>query len=186
MYKKRDTFLPYAIPLIDENDINEVVDTLKSGWVAKGPKTMEFEKRFAAYVGAKHAIAMNSATAALYIALIAAGIKPGDEVITTSMTFAATVNTIVHMGAIPVFVDIDPETGCIDADKIEEKITKKTKAIVPVHYTGHACDMDKIRTIAEKYNLFVSEDAAHAVETFYKGDLIGKKRRLCLLQFLCN
>ena len=175
MYKKRDTFLPYAIPLIDENDINEVVDTLKSGWVAKGPKTMEFEKRFAAYVGAKHAIAMNSATAALYIALIAAGIKPGDEVITTSMTFAATVNTIVHMGAIPVFVDIDPEIGCIDADKIEEKITKKTKAIVPVHYTGHACDMDKIRTIAEKYNLFVSEDAAHAVETFYKGDLIGKK-----------
>lgn len=175
MYKKRDNFLPYAIPLIDENDINEVVDTLKSGWVAKGPKTMEFEKRFAAYVGAKHAIAMNSATAALHIALIAGGIKPGDEVITTSMTFAATVNTIVHMGAIPVFVDIDPETGCIDADKIEEKITERTRAIVPVHYTGHACDMDKIRTIADKYNLFVSEDAAHAVETFYKGDLIGKK-----------
>lgn len=175
MYKKREKFLPYAIPLIDENDINEVVDTLKSGWVAKGPKTMEFEKRFAAYVGAKHAIAMNSATAALHIALIAGGIKPGDEVITTSMTFAATVNTIVHMGAIPVFVDIDPETGCIDADGIEEKITEKTRAIVPVHYTGHACDMDKIRAIADEYNLFVSEDAAHAVETFYKGDLIGKK-----------
>lgn len=175
MYKKRDTFLPYAIPLIDENDISEVVDTLKSGWVAKGPKTMEFEKRFAAYVGARHAIAMNSATAALHIALIAAGIKAGDEVITTSMTFAATVNTIVHVGAVPVFVDIDLETGCIDADKIEEKITEKTKAIVPVHYTGHACDMDKIRAIADKYNLFVSEDAAHAIETYYKGELIGKK-----------
>ncbi len=175
MYKKRNTFLPYAIPLIDENDINEVVNTLKSGWVAKGPRTMEFEKRFAEYVGAKYAIAMNSATAALHIALIAAGIKAGDEVITTSMTFAATVNTIVHVGATPVFVDIDPETGCIDADKIEEKITEKTKAIVPVHYTGHACDMDKIRTIADKYNLFVSEDAAHAIETYYKGNLIGKK-----------
>ena len=175
MYKKRETFLPYAIPLIDEKDINEVVDTLKSGWVAKGPRTMEFEKRFADYVGAKHAIAMNSATAALHIALIAAGIKAGDEVITTSMTFAATVNTIVHIGATPVFVDIDPETGCIDGDKIEEKINKKTKAIVPVHYSGHACDMDKIRNIADKYNLFVSEDAAHAIETYYKGDLIGKK-----------
>lgn len=175
MYKKRNTFLPYAIPLIDENDINEVVDTLKSGWVAKGPRTMEFEKRFAEYVGSKYAIAMNSATAALHIALIAAGIKAGDEVITTSMTFAATVNTIVHVGAIPVFVDIDPETGCIDANKIEEKITEKTKAIVPVHYTGHACDMDKIRAIADKYNLFVSEDAAHAIETYYKGNLIGQK-----------
>lgn len=175
MYKKRESFLPYAIPLIDEKDINEVIDTLKSGWVAKGPRTMEFEKRFAEYVGAKHAIAMNSATAALHIALIAAGVKPGDEVITTSMTFAATVNTIVHVGATPVFVDVDEETGCIDADKIEEKITEKTKAIVPVHYTGHSCDMDKIRAIAEKYNLFVSEDAAHAIETYYKGDLIGKK-----------
>lgn len=175
MYKKREAFLPYAIPLIDDNDINEVVETLKSGWVAKGPRTLVFENRFAAYVGAKHAIAMNSATAALHIALIAGGVKYGDEVITTSMTFAATVNTIVHIGAIPVFVDIDPEMGCIDADKIEEKITDKTKAIVPVHYTGHACDMDKIRAIADKYNLLVSEDAAHAVETYYKGDLIGKK-----------
>lgn len=172
---KREKFLPYAMPLIDEDDINEVVETLKSGWVAKGPRTLEFEKQFAEYVGAKHAIAMNSATAALHIALVAGGVKEGDEVITTSMTFAATVNTIVHVGAVPVFVDIDPETGCIDADKIEEKITSKTKAIVPVHYTGHACDMDKIRLLADKYNLFVSEDAAHAVETYYKGDLIGKK-----------
>ncbi|MEG0308369.1 MAG: DegT/DnrJ/EryC1/StrS aminotransferase family protein [Clostridium sp.] len=174
MYKKRETFLPYAIPLIDDNDINEVVDTLKSGWVAKGPRTIEFEKNFAEYTGAKYAIAMNSATAALHIALIAAGVKAGDEVITTPMTFAATANTIIHAGATPVFVDIDPVTFCIDADKIEEKITDKTKAIVPVHYTGHACDMDKIRDIAKRHNLFISEDAAHAVETFYKGDLIGK------------
>lgn len=175
MEKMRETFLPYSVPLIDDADINEVVETLKSGWVAKGPRTMEFEKRFAEYTGAKYAIAMNSATAALHIALIAGGVKPGDEVITTPMTFAATANTIIHCGATPVFVDIDPETFCIDANKIEEKITSKTKAIVPVHYTGHACDMDKIRAIADKYNLFVSEDAAHAIDTFYKGDLIGKK-----------
>lgn len=175
MSKKRETFLPYSIPLIDDADINEVVETLKSGWVAKGPRTIAFEKRFAEYTGAKYAIAMNSATAALHIALIAGGVKPGDEVITTSMTFASTVNTIIHAGATPVFVDIDPETGLIDPDKIEDKITEKTSAIVPVHYTGNACDMDKIRAIAEKHNLFVSEDGAHAVDTFYNGDLIGKK-----------
>ncbi|WP_346877779.1 MULTISPECIES: DegT/DnrJ/EryC1/StrS aminotransferase family protein [unclassified Clostridium] len=175
MVRKRETFLPYSVPLIDDDDINEVVETLKSGWVAKGPRTIEFEKRFAEYTGAKYAIAMNSATAALHIALIAGGVKPGDEVITTPITFAATANTIIHVGAKPVFVDIDPNTFCIDANKIEEKITDKTKAIVPVHYTGHACNMDKIRAIAEKYDLFVSEDAAHAIDTYYKGDLIGKK-----------
>lgn len=175
MLRKRETFLPYAVPLIEDDDINEVVETLKSGWVAKGPRTIEFEKRFAEYTGAKYAIAMNSATAALHIALIAGGVKPGDEVITTPITFAATANTIIHVGATPIFVDVDPNTFCIDASKIEEKITDRTKAIVPVHYTGHACDMDKIRAIAEKYNLFVSEDAAHAIDTYYKGDLIGKK-----------
>jgi len=128
MVRKRETFLPYSVPLIDDDDINEVVETLKSGWVAKGPRTIEFEKRFAEYTGAKYAIAMNSATAALHIALIAGGVKPGDEVITTPITFAATANTIIHVGAKPVFVDIDPNTFCIDANKIEEKITDKTKA----------------------------------------------------------
>lgn len=175
MYRNRETFLPYSVPLIEDDDINEVVETLKSGWVAKGPRTIEFEKRFAEYTGAKYAIAMNSATAALHIALIAGGVKPGDEVITTPITFAATANTIIHVGATPIFVDVDPNTFCIDANKIEEKITDRTKAIVPVHYTGHACDMDKIRAIAEKHDLFVSEDAAHAIDTYYKGDLIGKK-----------
>lgn len=169
----RKKFLPYALPLIEEEEINEMIDTLKSGWISKGPKTIEFEKRFAEYVGAKHAIATNSATAALHLALVAAGIGEGDEVITTPMTFAASANTIIHVGATPVFVDIDPDTYCIDADKIEEKITEKTKAIVPVHYAGHACDMDKIMQIAKKYNLFVSEDAAHAVYTEYKDKLIG-------------
>ncbi|MDN7226435.1 DegT/DnrJ/EryC1/StrS family aminotransferase [Planococcus sp. N064] len=166
-------FIPFCLPDITDVEIKEVVDTLESGWLAKGPKTIEFEKKFAEYVGAKYAVAMNSCTAALHIALIAADIGPGDEVITTSMTFAASVNTILHVGATPVFVDIDPETGLIDVNKIEEKITEKTKAIVPVHYAGQACDLDKIYELANKYNLFISEDAAHAIYTEYKGKRIG-------------
>ncbi|MTD30775.1 DegT/DnrJ/EryC1/StrS aminotransferase family protein [Planomicrobium sp. YIM 101495] len=168
-----DKFIPYCLPDITEREIKEVIETLESGWLAKGPKTIEFEEKFAKYVGAKYAVAMNSCTAALHIALIAGGVKPGDEVITTSMTFAASVNTILHVGATPVFVDIDPETGLIDIDKIEEKITEKTKAIVPVHYAGQACDLDRLYEIANKHNLFVSEDAAHAIYTEYKGKRIG-------------
>lgn len=170
---RREEFLPYAVPLIGDDDINEVVDTLKSGWLAKGKKTMEFEKRFAEYLGVKHAIAMNSCTAALHVALLSGGIGAGDEVITTPMTFASSVNTIIHTGAMPVFADIDPVTGCIAPDKIEEKITKNTKAIVPVHYAGQACDMDRIMDIARRNKLFVSEDAAHAVYSTYKGKPIG-------------
>lgn len=170
-----EKFIPYCLPDITEAEIKEVVDTLESGWLAKGPKTIEFEEKFADYVGAKYAVAMNSCTAALHIALIAAGVGPGDEVITTSMTFAASVNTILHVGATPVFVDIDAETGLIDVNKIEEKITGKTKAIVPVHYAGQACDLDTIYKIADKHNLFVSEDAAHAIYTEYKGKRIGYK-----------
>lgn len=172
-FTKREKFLPYCLPDITDEEINEVVGTLKSGWLAKGPRTIEFEKRFAEYVGAKYAIGMNSCTAALHIALVAAGIGLGDEVITTPMTFAASANTIIHTGATPVFVDIDPETGCIDPDEIEKKITPRTKAIVPVHYSGQACDLDRIYELADKYGLFVSEDAAHAIYTRYKGRLIG-------------
>ncbi len=170
---KRTEFLPYALPFIEEKEINEVVDALKSNWLSKGPKTMEFEKRFAQYVGAKHAIAMNSCTAALHIALVANNIGEGDEVITTPLTFAASANTIVHTGAKPVFADIDEKTMCIDPNKIEEKITEKTKAIVPVHYGGQSCDLDKINEIAKKHNLLVLEDAAHAIYTTHKGKLIG-------------
>lgn len=169
----REEFLPYALPMIEDEEINEVIATLKSGWIAKGPRTIELEKRFAEFVGAKHAIAMNSCTAALHIALLAAGVGPGDEVITTPMTFSASANTIIHTGATPVFVDIDPVTFCIDPSKVREKITEKTKAIVPVHYSGQACNMDEIRRIAEEHNLFVSEDAAHAIYTEYKGKMIG-------------
>jgi len=175
MNKCRDTFLPYCLPDITESEIDEVVSTLKSGWLAKGPRTRLFEQKFAEYVGAKHAVGMNSCTAALHIALVAAGIGPGDEVITSPMTFAASANTIIHSGAIPVFVDIDPMTGCIDAAAIEARVTPRTKAIVPIHYSGQACDLDKIYELAEKYGLFVSEDAAHALCTQYKGRMIGSR-----------
>jgi len=169
----RKDFLPYALPMLEEEEIEEVVKVLRSGWISKGPKTVLFEKEFADYIGVKHAIAMNSCTAALHISLIAAGIKPGDEVITTPFTFASTVNTIIHAGATPVFTDVDPLTGNLDPRGIEAKITERTKAIVPVHYGGQACDMDPILDIARKYNLFVSEDAAHAVGTQYKGKMVG-------------
>jgi len=171
--KKREHFLPYALPLIEEEEIAEVVDALKSGWISKGPKTLQFEKEFAEFIGVKYAIAMNSCTAALHISLAAAGIGPGDEVITSPLTFASTANTIIHAGAKPVFADIDPQSGMIDPAKIEDKITKRTRAIVPVHYGGQACDMDRIMELARKYKLYVSEDAAHAVYTQYKGKLIG-------------
>ena len=169
----RQEFLPYNVPLIEEDDIAEVVDTLRSGWIAKGPKTMEFEKQFAEYVGAKYAVAVNSCTAALHLSLVAAGLKEGDEVITTPMTFAASANVVIHTGAKPVFVDIDPVTMNIDANKIREKISSRTKAIIPVHMAGHPCEMDEIMEIAREHNLFVLEDAAHAVYTQYKGKLIG-------------
>lgn len=173
MSPRRQEFLPYALPLIEDDDIEAVVDSLKSNWVTKGPKTDEFEKRFAEYIGVKHAIAFNSCTAGLHTVLVAAGIGEGDEVITTPMTFAASANVIIHSGATPVFVDIDPITMNIDHTKIEEKITPRTRALIPVHIAGFPCEMDEIMAIASKHNLFVLEDAAHAVHTLYKDKMIG-------------
>lgn len=169
----RRDFLPFALPLLEDDEINEVLDTLKSNWITKGPKTAMFEEQFAKFVGCKHAIATNSCTAALHTALVSKGIGANDEVITTPMTFVASSNVIIHSGAKPVFVDIDPNTFNIDVNKIEEKITEKTKAILPVHIAGHSVDLDKILAIAKKHNLFVLEDAAHGVYTQYKGKMIG-------------
>ena len=169
----RQEFLPYNIPLIEEDDIAGVVDSLRSGWIAKGPKTMEFEKQFAEYVGAKYAVAVNSCTAALHLSLVAIDLRAGDEVLTTPMTFASSANVVIHTGAKPIFVDIDPTTMNIDPKKLREKITTRTKAIIPVHIAGHPCEMDEIMAIAKEYNLFVLEDAAHAVYTQYKGKMIG-------------
>jgi len=171
--KNRKVFLPFSRPDITLAEIEETSDTLRSGWLAKGPKTIEFEKKFAQFVGASYAIGMNSCTAALHIALLSEGIGPEDEVITSPMTFVATANTIIHTGATPVFVDINPQSGCIDCDRIEARITSRTKAIVPVHYGGQACDLDSIYKIAKRHGLYVSEDAAHAICTKYKDNMIG-------------
>ena len=169
----RKKYIPYCLPLIGEEEIREVVDTLKSGWLTMGPKTIEFEKLIAEYVGAKHAIAVNSCTAALHLSLIALGIGKGDEVITTPYTFASTANVIIHVGAKPVFVDIKMDTYNIDPEKIRKAVTPKTKAIIPVHYAGQPCDMKEILEIAEDYGLYVIEDAAHAIGAEYEGRKIG-------------
>ncbi|MBW2993305.1 DegT/DnrJ/EryC1/StrS family aminotransferase, partial [Candidatus Woesearchaeota archaeon] len=165
--------LPYGMHWIEQDDIGGVLDTLKTGWLTTGPKVLEFEEAFKNYVGSKHAIALNSATAALHISLAAIGIKPGDEVITTPLTFCATSNAALYLGAKPVFADIKPDTLNINPAKIEEKITEKTKAIILMHYAGQPCDMDEIYEISKKYNLTVIEDASHAVWARYKGKNIG-------------
>ncbi|HHT9130650.1 MAG TPA: DegT/DnrJ/EryC1/StrS family aminotransferase [Candidatus Brocadiaceae bacterium] len=167
-------FLPFALPDIGEDEINEVVDSLRSGWLTTGPKTKRFEEDFAAFIcSGVEAIAVNSATAGLHLALEAVGISPGDEVITTPYTFTATAEVIRYLGAHPVFVDIDQNTFNIDPAKIEKAITPRTKAIIPVHFAGLACDMDTILAIAGKYRLKVVEDAAHALPTTYRGKLVG-------------
>lgn len=169
----RDTFLSFSPPLISEEEINEVIDTLKSEWITTGPKTKKFEDEFKNYFNAPAALALNSCTAALHTSLMALGIGQGDEVITTPMTFCSTVNVIEHVGARPVLVDVEADTLNIDPEKIERAITPRTKAIIPVHYSGHPVELDYIYEIAEKYNLFVIEDAAHAVAAKYKGRFIG-------------
>jgi len=179
----RTQFLPPFRPTISIKEIEEVVDTLKSDWITTGSKTYEFEKRFREYIGCKHAIAVSSCTASLHLSLVVNGIAVGDEVITSPFTFAATANVIVHQNAKPVFVDIERDTYNIDHTKIEEKITKKTKAIIPVHYAGHPCKMDEILKIAKKYDLSVIEDAAHAVGAVYKNKKIGTISDLTCFSF---
>lgn len=169
-----DKFLPFALPDIGEAEIQEVVDSLKSGWLTTGIKARQFEKDFADFLGGNiETIAVNSATAGLHLALEALGIGPGDEVITTPYTFTATAEVIRYLGAHPVFVDIDEHTYNIDPIQIEKAITKRTKAIIPVHFAGLPCEMESILGIARKHGVKVLEDAAHAFPTIYKGKLIG-------------
>jgi len=171
--RSRDEFLVFGAPRIEEQEIAEVVATLRSGWLGTGPKVARFEEDFKAYTGAGHAVAVNSCTAALHLSMLAAGLKPGDEVITTPLTFCATANAIIHAGLTPVLADIDPVTMNVDPVQIERKITSKTRAILPVHFAGRPCDMDAIMTIAGDHNLKVIEDCAHAIETEYKGRKAG-------------
>jgi dTDP-4-amino-4,6-dideoxygalactose transaminase len=169
----RSEFLPFSPPTISKEEIAEVTDTLSSDWISTGPKVKEFEAQFSRDTGAEAALALNSCTAGLHLALIALGIGPGDEVITTPMTFCSTVNVIEHVGARPVLVDVQPDTLNISAELIERTVTKKTKCILPVHYTGHPCEMDDLKEIARRKNLFVVEDAAHAFPAKYKDQIIG-------------
>jgi len=165
--------IPYGRQSINEDDINAVVEVLKSDFLTTGPKVDEFEKKVAAYTGAAYAVAIANGTAALHAACFAAGISQGDEVITTPITFAASANCVLYCGGTPVFADIDPKTYNISPEDIERKITERTKAIIPVHYTGQPCDMDRIHALAQKYGLTVIEDGAHALGASYKGKKVG-------------
>ncbi|MBI1762593.1 MAG: DegT/DnrJ/EryC1/StrS aminotransferase family protein [Acidobacteria bacterium] len=167
-------FLPFALPDIGEEEITEVVEALRSGWLTTGPKTARFETDFAEFIGDEaQALAVNSATAGLHLALEAVGVGAGDEVITTTYTFTATAEVIRYLGAHPVLVDIDPLTFNLDPAQIERAITPRTKAIIPVHFAGLACEMDAIIALARQHKLHVIEDAAHALPTRYRGKLIG-------------
>jgi dTDP-4-amino-4,6-dideoxygalactose transaminase len=179
----RATFLPFSIPTIGEEEINEVVDSLKSGWITTGPKVKRFEEAFKKYVGAPFAVPLSSATAGLHLTMLALKLQPGDEVITTPMTFAATVSMIVQGGGTPVLADIEPGTLNIDVQAIRRKITPRTRAIVPVHFAGQPCDMDEIFALASEFGLKVIEDAAHAVGTEYKGARIGSLDSISVFSF---
>ncbi len=169
----RDTFLVFGAPDIRDAEIEEVVATLRSGWIGTGPRTEKFEAAFAEYIGAKHAVALSSCTAGLELALEVFGIGPGDEVITTPMTFCATANVIVHRGAKPVFVDVDPRTGLIDLNRVEGAITRRTRAIIPVHLYGRPVAMRHLLDLARRHDLHIVEDAAHAIEAWDQGRKIG-------------
>jgi perosamine synthetase len=175
--------IPFHLPTIGEEEIAEVVDTLRSGWLTTGPKVRRFEAAFAAYVGARHAIALNSCTAALHLALEAVGVGAGDEVILPTYTFTATGEVVTYLDARPVLADCRPDTLNIDVTTVEPLITPRTKAIVPVHIAGQACDMDPLMELARARGLAVIEDAAHAVPTMYKGRLIGSIGDLTTFSF---
>lgn len=169
----RESFLNFSPPFLGNEEIIEVVETLKTDWISTGPKTRQFEEQFAQYVGTGVALAVSSATDAMQVGLAALGVQPGDEVITTAMTFCSTVHVIEHLGARPVLVDVEPDTLCIDPLAIERAVTAKTRGLLPVHLYGHPCDMDALLELAKRHGLFVLEDAAHAFPARYKGRMVG-------------
>jgi len=169
----RSSFLPFARPALGEEEIAEVVDTLRSGWITTGPKVERFTEAFGNYVGGRFAVPVSSATAGLHVALLALGVGPGDEVITTPLTFVATLNTIVHCGAVPVLADIDASTLNIRVEEVEKRLTPRTKVILPVHYVGQPADLDPLLELAGGRGISLLEDAAHAVGSEYKGRKIG-------------
>jgi perosamine synthetase len=168
-----ETVLPFHKADIGDEEVAEVVDVLRSGWLTTGPKVKEFEQEFAAMVGAQHAVAVNSCTAALHLALEASGLREGDEVLVPTMTFAATAEVVAYFKAKPVLIDCVQDTLNLDPDRIEEAITDKTKAIIPAHFAGHPCEMEQIQSIARTHGLRVIEDAAHALPARYQGKMVG-------------
>jgi perosamine synthetase len=179
----RETTLPYGRQSISEEDIQAVVDVLRSDWLTTGPKVAEFEEALAAQVGAKYAVAFSSGTAALHGAAFAAGLKPGDEAITSPLTFAATANCVLYQGARPVFADVSPDTLNLDPDRLAERITNYTRAILPVDYAGHPADLDPILDLAERHGLIVIEDASHALGAQYKGRRTGSIADMSVFSF---
>jgi perosamine synthetase len=169
----RDTLLPYGRQSVDDADVQAVVDVLRSEWLTTGPKVAEFEEAFAARVSAKHAVSFSSGTAALHAAAFAAGLKPGDEAITSPMSFAATANCILYQGATPVFADVTSDTLNLDPEKVALRVTSHTKAVLPVDYSGHPSDLDAFLHLAEEHGIVVIEDACHALGAGYGGRLVG-------------
>jgi dTDP-4-amino-4,6-dideoxygalactose transaminase len=169
----RASFLPFSPPSLGSEEIAEVVDTLRTDWITTGPKTRQFESDFAGYIGAPGALAVFSATDAMQVGLAALGVQPGDEIITTAMTFCSTVHVIEHLGARPVLVDVEPDTLCIDPAAVERAMTEKTRGFLPVHLYGHPCDMDPLLKLAAARELFVLEDAAHSLPGRYKERMVG-------------
>lgn len=182
----REQFLVFGQPVLGQEEIDEIVDTLKSAWIGTGPRTQRFEKEFAEYIGCDAALAVNSCTAGLHLALLASGIGPGDEVLVTALTFVASSNVIIHSGATPVFVDIDPRTLNLDLDDLQRKITARTKAILPVHFAGLPVDMKALDAIATPRGIKVIEDAAHAVGASIDGRKIGSGKNLTAFSFYAN
>lgn len=178
----RKTFLPFGSPLIEQPEIDEVVASLKSGWLGTGPKVHKFEEMFREYKGVKYAMALNSCTASLHLSMLAIGIKPGDEVLVPSMTFASTANAVIHAGGKPVLVDCEKDTMNISSEDIGRRITSKTKAVIPVHFAGRPCEMDRIMDIAKKQGLKIIEDAAHAIEAEYLPRGIKKRNEKSIPQ----
>jgi dTDP-4-amino-4,6-dideoxygalactose transaminase len=171
--RPKERFLVFGAPALADEDIQEVLASLRSGWIGTGPKVARFERDFAAYQGVEHVVAVNSCTAALHLSLLAAGLGPGDEVITTPLTFCATVNAIIHAGATPVLADVDPVTFNLDPQAVASSLTSRTRAVVPVHFAGRPCEMGALLPLVERHGLALIEDCAHAIETEYKGRKAG-------------
>ena len=179
----RKRFLPYGRQTIDESDIQAVVEVLRSNWLTTGPKVAEFEEAFASWVGAKYAVSFSSGTAALHGAAFAAGLKPGDEAVTSPITFAATANCILYQGATPVFADVSADTLSLDPEECARKITPRTRAILPVDYAGHPADLDFFAALAEKHGLVVIEDACHALGAEHRGRRVGSISQMSVFSF---